>query len=61
MTIHWKAVEQCFTAVLADFTQFLSLENVLIFGLGAVMSERVKWSLIVVKEVLCVACWCNSF
>ena len=34
MTTHWKAVEQCFTAVVFSFTQFVNLENLSVLDLA---------------------------
>ena len=34
MTIHWKAVEQYFTVLLFDFTQFVILENLSVLDLA---------------------------
>ena len=38
MTIHWKAVEQYFTA----FTQFVILEHLSILDFGNVRNERIE-------------------
>ena len=43
MTIHWKAVEQCFTVVLFvfQFYPFCNFGTFIHFGLGIVRSEEV--------------------
>ena len=52
MIIHWKAVEQYFTVVV-NFTQFVILENVLVFNLALSVVKELEDENTIQTQVTC--------